>query len=272
MYNNTKRSEMTDGIYEEVEIIEIQRGQSVEMMVDIYESADTVRRHDLKTNTETQQPLQHTGSVSVKSRKQRAVEVCLCLLCAFLLTAVIVLSIQRKHLLTHITELNEEREKILNHNNNNLTEERQQILNHNNNLTEEREQIKKKIDELQHGFDTQDQLAENFKWLYYRSSFYYISSEKKSWRDSRQDCQQRRADLAFIKSPEEKEFLQKAAASSYFWVGLTQTAEGWKWIDGSSVWRETGAPGESPCKHRENIQPQQQKCELTQPRLEPVTF
>ncbi|XP_073770548.1 uncharacterized protein isoform X5 [Danio rerio] len=243
MYNNTKRSEMTDGIYEEVEIIEIQRGQSVEMMVDIYESADTVRRHDLKTNTETQQPLQHT-----------------------------VLSIQRKHLLTHITELNEEREKILNHNNNNLTEERQQILNHNNNLTEEREQIKKKIDELQHGFDTQDQLAENFKWLYYRSSFYYISSEKKSWRDSRQDCQQRRADLAFIKSPEEKEFLQKAAASSYFWVGLTQTAEGWKWIDGSSVWRETGAPGESPCKHRENIQPQQQKCELTQPRLEPVTF
>lgn len=53
---------MTYVIYEEVELIEIHRGQSVEMMVDIHESADTVRRHDLKTNTETQQPLQHTGT------------------------------------------------------------------------------------------------------------------------------------------------------------------------------------------------------------------
>ncbi|XP_056323435.1 C-type lectin domain family 12 member B-like [Danio aesculapii] len=241
---------MTDVIYEEVEMNDIHRGESVEIMVDIYESADTVRCHDLKTNTETQQRrLQHTGSISVKSRKQRAGEVCLCLLCALLLTAVIVLIIQRKHLLTHITELNEERELMLNHNNNlteerelmlnhnnNLTEEREQILNHITNLTKEREQIKKKTDELQHGFYTQDQLAENYKWLYYRSSFYYISSVKKSWSDSRRDCKQRQADLAIIKSPEEKKFLQKAAASSYFWIGLTQTDGVWKWIDGSSDW------------------------------------
>ncbi len=94
----------------------------------------------------------------MKNRKHGAAEVCLCLLCFLLLTAVIVLCVcftsERKQLLTHISNLTEEREKtlnkyeqILNHNNN-LTEEREQILtkyeqilNHNNNLTEEREQI-----------------------------------------------------------------------------------------------------------------------------------
>ncbi len=102
--------------------------------------------------------LSSTGSVSVKNRKHRAAEVCLCLLCFLLLTAVIVLCVcftsERKQLLTHISNLTEEREKtltkydqILNYNNN-LTEEREktltkydQILNHNNNLTKEREQI-----------------------------------------------------------------------------------------------------------------------------------
>ncbi|XP_073770554.1 uncharacterized protein [Danio rerio] len=199
MYNNTERSEMTDVIHEDMEMNEMDR-ERVET-VDIHESTDTVRRHDLKTNTETQQPLQHTGNISVKSRKQRADDMCLCLLCAFLLTAVIVVcvyfSILRKHLLTHITKLNKERDEIL--------IKYEQILAHNNSLTKEREQIKKKTDELQHVFYTQDQLAENFKWLYYRSSFYYISSEKKSWGDSRRDCQQKQADLAIIKSPEEKE-------------------------------------------------------------------
>ncbi len=119
--------------------------------------------------------LSSTGSVSVKNRKHRAAEVCLCLLCFLLLTAVIVLCVcftsERKQLLTHISNLTEEREKtltkydqILNYNNN-LTEEREQILtnntklltenehllNKNKILTEESEQIKNKIEELQHG-------------------------------------------------------------------------------------------------------------------------
>lgn len=117
--------------------------------------------------------LSSSGSVSVKNRKHRAVEVCLCLLCVLLLTAVMMLCVyfttERNQLLTHINNLTEERhqiltkyEQILTHINN-LTEEREQIFTKNKkliedkehflilkkNLTAEREQIKNKIEELQ---------------------------------------------------------------------------------------------------------------------------
>ncbi|XDV53937.1 hypothetical protein PO909_022329, partial [Leuciscus waleckii] len=174
--NNIKRSEITEVIYDDVmlmtETVEMDRGERVEMMVDIYESADTERHYDLWTNTERHQPLQHTGSVSVKNRKHRAVEVCLCLLCVLLLTAVMMLCVyfttERNQLRTHINNLTEEREQILTkyeqilNYSNNLTEEREQIFTKykkiiedkehilimKKNLTEEREQIKNKNDEL----------------------------------------------------------------------------------------------------------------------------
>ncbi|XP_058644377.1 C-type lectin domain family 12 member B-like isoform X2 [Onychostoma macrolepis] len=202
MYN-AERSEITHVIYDDVMTRKGDRGESVEMMVDIYESVDTVRHHDLRTHTEKHQPLQHTGSVSVKNRKHRAAEVCLCLLCFLLLTAVIVLCVcltsERKQLLTHISNLTEEREKIFT-NNTKLIAEKEHLLKKNKILIEEREQIKNKTDELLRGLYEQDQRAENFKWIYYNFSFYYISSERKSWSYSRQDCHQRGADLVIINS------------------------------------------------------------------------
>lgn len=109
----------------------------------------------------------------MKNRKNRAVEVCVCLLCVLLLTAVMMLCVyfttERNQLRAHINNLTEERhqkltkyEQILNHINN-LTEEREQIFTKykkmiedkehflimKKNLTEEREQIKHKNDELQ---------------------------------------------------------------------------------------------------------------------------
>lgn len=46
-------------------------------------------------------------------------------------------------------------------------------------------------------------------WVYFHRSLYYISSMKKSWQDSRDDCLQRGADLVIINSKEEhvREFL-----------------------------------------------------------------
>lgn len=83
----------------------------------------------------------------MKNRKHRAVEVCLCLLCILLLTAVMVLCVyfttERNHLITHINNLTEERKQIFT--------KYEQILNHSNNLTAESKQIKNKIDELQRG-------------------------------------------------------------------------------------------------------------------------
>ncbi|XP_026130406.1 CD209 antigen-like protein 2 [Carassius auratus] len=171
----------------------------------IYINVDSARRLNLRI-TEKQQPLQHTENVSVMNRKHRAAGVCLCLLCFLLLTAVIVLcacyTSERKQLLTQIS---------------NLTEERVQIMNDKNRMDS--------------WLNEQDQQGEPLKWIYYNFSFYYISSENKSWSDSRRDCQQRGADLAILREASEKKFLLKAFENNYFWTGLIYTENRWIWID-----------------------------------------
>ncbi|XP_056592013.1 CD209 antigen-like protein E [Triplophysa dalaica] len=221
---------MSEVIYDNVIRTEtLDREETIEMMVDIYESSEYARNPEHMINTERHQELQHTGSVSVKNRRHRAVQVCLWLLCVLLLTAVIVLCVyfttDRKHLLTHNYNLTKERETLLT--------EYTEILNLNRNLTEEREQIKNNADELSKKFNAlQDQHSDNFKWIYYNFSFYHISSNSESWSNSRRDCRQRGADLVIINSKEEQEFLQKSASNrNFYWIGLSKVEGVWKWID-----------------------------------------
>ncbi|KAM9314991.1 CD209 antigen-like protein A [Pholidichthys leucotaenia] len=101
------------------------------------------------------------------------------------------------------------------------------------NGTEETLELKKLTDEyFQQG------------WIYFRPSFYYISSVKKSWQESRDDCLKRGADLVIINSKEEQLMLGKF--HKILWIGLSDEAmKGtWKWVDGTLMTKSYWGHGE----------------------------
>ncbi|XP_051540895.1 CD209 antigen-like protein E [Myxocyprinus asiaticus] len=201
---------------------------SVEMIVDIYESADSVRDCDFRTETDsnknTHQQLECTEgeqnviarlsssrSECLWNRSSRAATVCLGLLCVLLLAAVIVLCVM-------------------------FTQEREWIIFKNDNLTKERDKLKREKNEFQMTLGKVD------GWIYYQFSFYYISSERESWNESRIYCTERGADLLIINNTKEQEFVKNITVGSIMWIGLTDSDEEgtWKWVDGSTLTAGTG--------------------------------
>ncbi|XP_036420161.1 CD209 antigen-like protein E [Colossoma macropomum] len=89
-----------------------------------------------------------------------------------------------------------------------------------------------------------------------RSSFYFFSSEKKNWSESRQECRKGGADLVIINSREEQMFLIDQKKENSFWIGLTdeEAEKTWKWVDGQLLtdkfWRPrepNNGGGEEDC-------------------------
>ncbi|XP_073730319.1 CD209 antigen-like protein C isoform X1 [Misgurnus anguillicaudatus] len=218
---------MSDDIY--VLNTEIQGTDRMEMMVDIYESGDDLRTQT-DSNTNKQQPLQSTGSECVRMRCYRSVTVCLGLLCVLLLTAVIVLSVL-------INTNNQQCQ------NKNFTEERDQLLTKYTNLTEEKDKLIAKYNYISKLSEQWNQKINGLLtclydgWINFKSSLYFISSEKKSWNDSRRYCRERGADLIIINDKEEQDLFKNRSETDSIWIGLSDSDEEgtWKWVDGSTL-------------------------------------
>ncbi|XP_062334853.1 C-type lectin domain family 4 member M-like isoform X5 [Osmerus eperlanus] len=166
-------------------------------------------------------------------RTYKAAAVCLGLLCALLLAGVIGVGLSH---LTRVTvvERDQHQSKY-----DNLTRERDQLQAKSDNLTRERNKLQMKYDSL---IKERDHLQKLIccpdGWKKLNCSCYYVSTEMKTWSDSRQDCRDREADLVVINSPEEQVFLNNLTKT--VWIGLTDTVtEGtFIWVDGTPLTTE----------------------------------
>ncbi|XP_026798213.2 CD209 antigen-like protein C [Pangasianodon hypophthalmus] len=149
---------------------------------------------------------QRSGDDNARSRRSRCVSaVCVALLCVLLLSVIIVLTVKL----------------------NSVTRERDQLQISYDNMTAERDQLHTERDGLQMMLNNSIQQCQR----------YFMTTEKKSWNDARQDCRSKGADLAIITSREDQEFLSKIFKGTEAWIGLIDIAEEgmWKWVDGTTL-------------------------------------
>uniref|UniRef100_A0A673K2W0 C-type lectin domain-containing protein n=1 Tax=Sinocyclocheilus rhinocerous TaxID=307959 RepID=A0A673K2W0_9TELE len=87
-------------------------------------------------------------------------------------------------------------------------------------------------------------------WIYYQSSFYYMSNETRSWTESRRYCKESGADLIIINNREENKMFGGTSA----YIGLTDSdvEARWKWVDGTNMTSGLWGPGEPNGYIKEN--------------------
>ncbi|KAG8014456.1 C-type lectin domain family 10 member A [Nibea albiflora] len=94
-------------------------------------------------------------------------------------------------------------------------------------------------------------------WRLINSRCYFISSESKTWSESRKYCQTKGADLVVINSEEEQKALYRLDGDVHllFWIGLSNVAGTFKWVDGSVLTKkfwQTGQPDHGGVNNRED--------------------
>ncbi|KAJ8259614.1 hypothetical protein GJAV_G00171470 [Gymnothorax javanicus] len=74
-------------------------------------------------------------------------------------------------------------------------------------------------------------------WKLFDSKCYYFSHEYRSWKESRNDCIERGADLVIIETKKEQDSISENVKYYDYWIGLSDTVtEGtWLWVDGSRL-------------------------------------
>uniref|UniRef100_A0A673Y8H0 CD209 antigen-like protein E n=2 Tax=Salmo trutta TaxID=8032 RepID=A0A673Y8H0_SALTR len=229
---------MSEAIYTEPDMtkkVKFDRGEMEERIVDIYVSADTLRDGETSTKREETADTapnngpgdQHSEPDSSGKRPFLVAAVCLGLLCVLLLAGIIGLSVHYNRVIKNSEDERNNLSQSFSLYKTNTTAERDQLQTRYNNLTEEKGHIQAKL------FVIEQQCQEG--WRYFDSRYYFLSTEKKTWEKSRQDCLERGADLVVINSREEQTFLFNLHLRA--WIGLTDSVtEGtWTWVDGTSL-------------------------------------
>ncbi|XP_064782794.1 CD209 antigen-like protein A [Oncorhynchus masou masou] len=191
--------------------VNLDRGEMEERIVDIYVSADTLRDEPDSSG----------------KRPFLVAAVFLGLLCVLLLAGIIGLSVYYNRAINDSEDKRNNLSQSFSLYKINATAERDQLQTRYNSLTEEKGHIQAKL------LVIEQHCQEG--WRYSDSSLYFLSTEKKTWEESRQDCLERGADLVIINSREEQTFVFNLHLRA--WIGLKDSVtEGtWKWVDGTSL-------------------------------------
>ncbi|XP_071382916.1 CD209 antigen-like protein C [Centroberyx affinis] len=190
---------------------------------------------------------------------------CLGILCVILLSAVIALCVYSTHeserLVSDLKQLKDNQTTLLAVNgilesrNTNMTTENLQLKTEKSNLERRIENMT--LTHAQWSLDAYCPKEGNSQerqckacqqgWIHSSSlsSCYAIVDEKdyskqKTWEEARDDCRGKNSDLVIIGSLEEQKFIYEhnwglTSETSGYWIGLTDAAGSWKWVDGSDL-------------------------------------
>ncbi|XP_037388466.1 C-type lectin domain family 4 member K-like [Pygocentrus nattereri] len=145
------------------------------------------------------------------------------------------LTIERDQLQTSYTTLIKERDQLQT-SYIELTTERDQLQTSCTKLTIEKDQLQKDRDGLRKKLSELEKVSKQ-GWICFSCNLYWISTEKKNWAKSREDCRDRGADLLIINNKKEQEFITRKFSGTEAWIGLTDSeTEGvWKWVNDSAM-------------------------------------
>uniref|UniRef100_A0A8C5AZG0 C-type lectin domain-containing protein n=1 Tax=Gadus morhua TaxID=8049 RepID=A0A8C5AZG0_GADMO len=127
--------------------------------------------------------------------------------------------------------------------NNNLTQERDLLQTSNNNLSEEMYQLQTINNNLTQERDLL-QTSCLAGWQPHGGSCFFLSAEKKSWMASRQDCQDKEADLVIIHSEGEQNFINNFCWVRSVWIGLHDMESESEWKVSCMKYNDLWDPGE----------------------------
>ncbi|KAI1881174.1 hypothetical protein AGOR_G00252670 [Albula goreensis] len=209
----------------------------MEMSDAIYANAEIIR--NVKSATLDQNPPNSPGEEHSGRRIYRLTAVCLGLLTVLLLLIIAVLCIHYNGVLNNTMVKYSTLSEILNQlqtNYSSLTAERDQLQTNCSSLTRERDQLQTKYrtltaerNQLQTNYSSltaeRNQLQTNYNslraernqlkhtcpqgWIKFSSSYYYVSSERRTWSESQQNCIERGADLVIINNIEEQRYFSR---------------------------------------------------------------
>ncbi|XP_047460701.1 CD209 antigen-like protein E isoform X3 [Mugil cephalus] len=219
--------------------VEEDGGEWEEREVVIYQSVDDIR-HDPNGFQAQEGGTQSEKHPPVQKGPFRGATLLLSVLCLLLFAGIIALII--KHI--SVTLEKDQLKNKVSANNSQLQDEVKRLNTETHVLKTNNSQLQNEVKKLK---VIEGKLCPE-GWKRFGCSCYFKSTQRKSWFESRTDCQSKGADLVTINNKEEQEFVRSLSMNEESWIGLENTWTSqryeWKWVDGSPLTEPFWASGE----------------------------